>query len=387
MQSKPLKFGAFVPPQNVVGLNPTLAIRRVIELAEHLDQLGYDEIWFGEHHSGGSEIVASPELMIAAAAERTTRIRLGTGVISLPYHHPFMVAERMVQLSHMTGGRVMFGAGPGQLPTDARMLGMDATQLRPNMEGALEIVLRLLAGETVTARTASYVLDEARLQLAPYGDLGVSVVGTVSPSGPKLAGRYGLGLLSLAATDPTGNDQLPIHWGIVQEEAERHGHIVVRDDWRLMGPMHVARSVEQATRECEYGMRWQYEYLSHITPSAVAVPDTTAELVEFVNSTGRGVFGTPEMARAQLQRLLERSGGFGTYLFQGADFADWRDTLRSYELFAEEVMPYFNGQLERVDASYGHVLGESDSNRAATAAARAAAEAQWQRERGDVSTS
>jgi limonene 1,2-monooxygenase len=387
MQSKPLKFGAFVPPQNVVGLNPTLAIRRVIELAEHLDQLGYDEIWFGEHHSGGSEIVASPELMIAAAAERTKRIRLGTGVISLPYHHPFMVAERMVQLSHMTGGRVMFGAGPGQLPTDANMLGMDATQLRPHMEGALEIILRLLAGETVTARTDSYVLDEARLQLAPLGDLSVSVVGTVSPSGPKLAGRYGLGLLSLAATDPTGNDQLPVHWGIVQEEAERRGHIVVRDDWRLMGPMHLARTVEDAVRQCEYGMRWQYEYFSHLTPSAVAVPDTTRELVNFINSTGRGVFGTPEMATAQIQRLLDRSGGFGTYLFQGADFADWRDTLRSYELFAEEVIPRFNGQMGRVDASYNHVVGESANNRSATAAARAAAEAQWQRERGDVSTS
>jgi limonene 1,2-monooxygenase len=383
--TKPLKFGAFVPPQNVVGLNPTLALRRTIELAEHLDQLGFDEIWFGEHHSGGAELAASPELLIAAAAERTKRIRLGTGVVSVPYHNPFMVAERIVQLTHMTGGRLMFGAGPGQLPTDAHMLGLDATRLRPVMEEALDVILRLLAGETVTARTDLYTLNEARLQLAPYGELLVSVVGTVSPSGPKLAGRHGLGLLSLAATDPTGNDQLPVHWGIVQEEAERHGHIVLRDDWRLAGPMHIARSVEQAARECEYGMRWQYEYFSHITPSAVAVPGTTAELVSLINETGRGVFGTPEMAAAQIRRLLDRTGGFGTYLFQGADFADWPDTLRSYELFAEEVIPLFNGHLRQVVASYDHVIGETDSNRASTAAARAAAEAQWQRERGGVS--
>jgi limonene 1,2-monooxygenase len=376
-----LRFGVFYPPQNVVGLNPTLAIRRAVELAVHLDQLGFDEIWFGEHHSGGAELVASPELLIAAAAERTTRIRLGTGVISLPYHHPFQVAERIVQLTHQTRGRVMFGAGPGQLPTDARMLGMDATQLRPRMEESLDVVLRLLAGETVSVKSDWFRLDEAVLQLAPYGELEVFVVGTVSPSGPKLAGRHGLGLLSLAATDPAGRDQLPRHWAIATEEAARHGRQVSRDQWRLMGPMHLAETAAQAVRDCEYGLRWQYEYLSHITPSAISVPPTTAELADLLNSTGRAVIGTPDMAAAQIERLLERSGGCGGYLFQGADFASWRDTLRSYELFAEQVLPRFTGQLGPVLRSHAHVIGETDANRQSTALARAAAEQQWQRER------
>lgn len=376
-----MKFGVFFPPQNVVGLNPTLAIRRCVELAEHLDRLGFDEIWFGEHHSGGTEIVASPELIIAAAAERTTHIRLGTGVISLPYHHPFQVAERITQLSHMTRGRVMFGAGPGQLPTDAAMFGIDATALRPRMEESLDVVVRLLAGETVNAKSEWFTLVDAKLQLAPVGDLETSVVGTVSPSGPKPAGRYGLGLMSLAATDPTGNDQLPVHWGIVQEEAARRGHTVDRSRWRLMGPMHIAETQQRARRNCDYGLRWQYEYLSHITPSAIGVPDSTDELADVLNSTGRGVIGTPEMAAAQIQRLIDRSGGFGTYLFQGADFASWADTLRSYELFAEEVIPRFTGHLDRIMDSYDHVLAETDTNRAATTAARAAAKAQWEQER------
>ena len=383
-QTKPLKFGVFLPPQNVVGLNPTLAIRRTIELAEHLDQLGFDEIWFGEHHSGGAELVASPELLIAAAAERTKHIRLGTGVISLPYHNPYQVAERIVQLSHMTRGRVMFGAGPGQLATDARMLGMEAVQLRPRMEEALDVILRLLAGETVTAKTDWFVLQDVVLQLAPYSDLEVSVVGTVSPSGPKLAGRYGLGLLSLAATDPTGNDQLPVHWDIMQEESRRNGHTVRRENWRLAGPMHIAETVGKAKRACEYGLKWQYEYLSHISPSAIDVPGTTDELVDLLNESGRAVIGTPDMAAAQLERLQQRTGGFGTYLFQGIDFANWRDTLRSYELFAEEVMPRFTGQLAPVLKAYQHVLDESEATRSATRAARAAAVEQWKREREEA---
>jgi limonene 1,2-monooxygenase len=176
-----------------------------------------------------------------------------------------------------------------------------------------------------------------------------------------------------------------VHWKIVQDEAVRTGHTVDRSRWRLMGPMYVADTEQDAIDQCRYGLRWQYEYLSHITPSAIAVPETTEELAEVINSTGRGVIGTPDMAAAQIQRLIDRSGGFGTYLFQGIDFANWRDTLRSYELFAEQVMPRFTGHLEPVMGSYRHVLAQTDANRSATAAARVAAAEQWQREQETTS--
>src|SRR5215472_12223057 len=101
-----LRNGIFLAPFPPVDEDPTLCIQRDFELLEHLDRLGYEEAWIGEHHSAGFEIIASPELFIAAAAERTSRIKLGTGVISLPYHNPLMVAQRIVQLDHMTRGRV-----------------------------------------------------------------------------------------------------------------------------------------------------------------------------------------------------------------------------------------------------------------------------------------
>ena len=377
-----LKFGVFVPPQNKVGLNPHLAIRRVIELVQHLDRLGYDEAWIGEHHSGGSEIVASPELVISQLHPLTSQIRLGTGVVSLPYHHPFQVAERIVLLDHLTEGRTMFGMGPGQLPTDAWTHGIDATELRPRMEEALEVILALLAGETVTHKGSWFELVDARLQLLPWSDLELSVVGTISPSGPKLAGRHGLGMLSLAATDPAGNDRLPEHWSIMTEEAARNGHEMDRSRWRLLGPMHIAPTVEEAMEQVRYGLEWQFDYLSHITPSAIDAPPGLDALAEVINSSGRGVIGTPAMAAAQIERLVERSGGFGTYLFQGADFARFEDQKRSYELFAEEVIPLFDEQLVPVQASYERVVDAAEDNKNATAAARLAAQDQWERERG-----
>ena len=88
---KRMKFGVFMAPFHRVGENPTLALDRDLELLQWLDTLGFDEAWVGEHHSAGWETICSPEVFIATAAERTRHIRLGTGVISLPYHHPYML--------------------------------------------------------------------------------------------------------------------------------------------------------------------------------------------------------------------------------------------------------------------------------------------------------
>src|SRR3954464_13508337 len=107
--TRPLRFGIFLAPFHPVGQNPTLAIQRDLELIQRLDELGYDEAWIGAHHSAGYEIIASPEVFMAVAAERTRNIKLGTGVSSLPYHQPLILADRMVLLDHLTRGRIMFG--------------------------------------------------------------------------------------------------------------------------------------------------------------------------------------------------------------------------------------------------------------------------------------
>ena len=142
-----LKFGIFLAPFHPVGQNPTLALERDMQLIEHLDQLGFDEAWIGEHHSAGYEIIASPEVFIAAVAQRTRHIRLGTGVSSLPYHHPFMLADRLVLLDHLTRGRLMIGVGPGALPSDAFMMGIEVAKQRDMMEESLEAILLLLTGD------------------------------------------------------------------------------------------------------------------------------------------------------------------------------------------------------------------------------------------------
>ena len=359
--AQPLQFGIFLPPMHKTGVNPTLALERDLQLIEHLDRLGYAEAWIGEHHSAGSELIASPEVFIAAAAARTKHIKLGTGVNSLPYHHPFILADRIVMLDHLTRGRMMFGAGPGQLTSDAAMLGIDPLQQRPRMEEAFDVMMRLFQGETVTHHADWFTCQDAVLQVRPYSNFDVAVASSISPSGSKLAGRYGTGMLSIAATEPAAFQVLDYNFQVWQDEAARHGHEVSRTNWRLMGPMHIAETVEQAKANCRYGLRWVFDYLSHIIPigdpSAPPPPTDFDEFVDQANASGQMVIGTPEMAIEQIQRLIDKTGGFGTYLFLGADLADFPQTLRSYELFANEVMPHFQGQLTAPQASYDLVVG------------------------------
>ncbi len=380
-----LRFGIFLPPMHKVGLDPTLALHRDLELVEWLDQLGYAEAWIGEHHSAGSELIASPEVFIAAAAERTSHIRLGTGVNSLPYHHPLILADRIVMLDHLTRGRAMFGAGPGQLTSDAAMLGIPPDRQRPRMEEAFDVIMRLFAGETVTAKTDWFTCDEAVLQMTPYSDFPVAVASSVSPAGSKLAGRYGTGLLSIAATEPQAFEVLSYNFGVWQEEAGLNGHVADRADWRLMGPMHIAETVDEAMANCEYGLMWVFDYLSHIIPTRgpddPEPPSDYGEFVRWANESGRMVIGTPDMAVAQIERLLDQTGGFGAYLFLGADLAPWAATKRSYELFAEEVAPRFNGRLGPVQASYDRVIGVGSRWVDATMDAQLTALAAYEEER------
>lgn len=346
-----LKFGIFLAPVHAPGRNPTVAFERDLDLVEHLDRLDYDEAWFGEHHSAGSEIIASPEIFIAAAAQRTRRIKLGTGVTSISYHNPLWVADRMVLLDHLTRGRVLFGVGPGSLPTDSAMIGLNPTDTRELLEENLDIILRLFRGETVDAKTRTHELVQAKLQLRPYSDplFDIAVAAVASPTGARLAGTHGLGLLSIGATlSADGFDALAHHWTVMQERAAASGATVDRSGWRLVGPFHLAETEEQARREVAHGIEHWFRYFQKVAafPQMAVSGDNLNETIDFINSAGIGVIGTADQARAQVQRLVDQSGGFGTMLLMGHDWADPAATKRSFEIFASDVAPHFQGQAE-----------------------------------------
>ena len=301
----------------------------------------YAEAWIGEHHSGGYEIYGQPELFIATAAERTRHIRLGTGVISLPYHHPLMVADRIVQLDYQTRGRAMFGFGPGLLPSDAMMLGIDPESQRERMADAIDIITRLLEGEVITQESEWYRMREARLHLRPYSKPRphLAIASAVTPYGGKVAGRYDLGMLCVMAGSPNGYDTLDYNWELACAEAAAQGRVMNRANYRVMAPFHIAETREKAIDNVRAGFeKWQL-YSYSVNPEggvAIGMPS-----IEEINQGGRGAIGTPDDALRVLENYWTKTGGFGCILMLAHDWADWEATKRSYELFARYVLPRF----------------------------------------------
>ena len=356
-----LRSGIFLAPFHDLSQNPILALERDFELLQHLDTLNYDEAWIGEHHSGGFEIIGSPEVFIAAAAERTKHIRLGTGVVSLPYHNPFVVADRMVQLDYQTRGRAMLGVGPGSLVHDAKKIGIDPGQQRRMMNESLDVIIELLRGDSVRRKTDWFDLHDARLQLPPFTRprMEMAVAAAQSPAGALAAGRHGIGMLSIGGTSDDAMKHHASNWDIYTEQATANGHVADRKNWRLVTLMHIAETREQARENVKYGLDKFCDYFRDVATFPI-VPGDIGDRCQYMIDSGLGCIGTPDDAIVFIERLLKGSGGFGVIMELAQNWADWPQTKRHYELMARYVHPHFQSSREWRTDSYAFARDHHD---------------------------
>ena len=292
---------------------------------------------------------------MATAAERTKHIRLGTGVTSLPYHHPFMVANRMVLLDHLTRGRVILGCGPGALASDALMLGIKPERQRAMMEESLDAIMRLMSDpEPFSCKTDWFEMNDAVLQLRPYQDpiVPVAVASVESPAGVTLAGKHGASILSLSVPrDTIRKTSLAELWSIAEETAAEHGKTMHRDDWGIVMGMHLAETKEQAMKDIrESSANLVTEYFGETLGNPV--PDVPRDqIVDYMVDHNQWIVGTPDDCIAGIERLQEITGGFGKFMIRVEDWAPRDKIHRSYELLARYVMPHFQGSLEGIRIS------------------------------------
>jgi limonene 1,2-monooxygenase len=253
-----------------------------------------------------------------------------------------MLADRINQLDHVTRGRVMFGVGPGALPSDAVMMGIDIAKQRDMMDEGLDVLVRLLRGETVTRSTDWFTLERAQLQMTPFSrpSVEIAVASQVSPTGARAAGRHGVGLLSIGATTAGGFNALSSNWAIAEQMARDSGTTVDRSKWRLVGPVHIAETREKARENLRFGLAEWLFYFTKVVALPVAPADHPDPIESLVQS-GFAVVGTPDDAIAQIERLQKQTGGFGAFVQLAHNWADWENTKKSYEMFARYVAPKF----------------------------------------------
>ncbi|MFP6681052.1 MAG: LLM class flavin-dependent oxidoreductase [Gammaproteobacteria bacterium] len=353
-----MQFGVFVPPHHVpTNYNPTYALQRDVDLIKLVDNMGFDEAWFGEHHSGGVELISDPMMFIAHVAAQTKHIRLGTGVVSLPYHNPLWIADRLSLLDHLTRGRVMLGVGPGALATDAAMIGIAPEEQREALEFDMDVLMHLLTSDDpISVETSRYKLVDACMQLDFYQDPHPPIVAAavVSPSGPRLAGKHGIGLISVGATMKAGVDVLAMHWDVVEQRAKEFGKQSDRDSWRVVGLMHLADSKEQALKDVSYGLREWCDYIQHTAaaPQIQVTGSNIDEYIEWALNNGSIVIGTVNEAIEHIENVVEISnGGFGNYLLFDHNWVNYVAKTHSYEIFADVVIPHFKKTNRRMKIS------------------------------------
>jgi limonene 1,2-monooxygenase len=195
-------------------------------------------------------------------------------------------------------------------------------------------------------------MRDARTHLLPFTQPHpeVCVASAVTPSGGRLAGRYGLGMLCVAAGERAGFDALDANWQVACEIAAEDGREMDRSRLRCVVNMHLAESREQAVADVRYGCEEFIRYFNNNQPR-FDVPEG-ADYVQWVLDNDIAVVGTPDDAIARIERLYAKQGDFGCVLLQITNWADWPALKRSLELYAHYVIPHFSGVSRNRVASY-----------------------------------
>src|SRR5207245_1628509 len=268
---------------------------------------------------------------------------------------------RMVQLDHRTGGRAIFGSGPGALASDAHTLGIEPMTQRDRQAEAIAIIRRMFRGERVTATSDWFVMNDAALQILPLQeDMPFVVASQISPAGMTLAGKYGIGIISLGSMSTQGLMALPTQWGFAEDSARKHGTTVSRSDWRVLLTWHIAETREQARCEAGAGlMRWHNEYNVGTLQRPGLQPFTSPE--DAIERTAGGEFapstiGTPDDLVKMIKNLMEVSGGVGAIIGFAHDWANIEATRRSWDMVARYVIPEINGYLTKLRESQKFVI-------------------------------
>jgi len=238
------------------------------------------------------------------------------------------------------------------------------------MNEALDVIMPMLKGEIITAKTGWFEMREAQMQLPCYTrpHIEMAVACARSPSGALAAGKHGLGMLSIGGTSDEALQHHANNWLLCEKTAAENGKTVSREKWRVVTLAHIADTREQALENVKFGLEKWAKYFREIATFPI-VPPEIDNAVEYLMDNNMACIGTPEDAIKYIEKLLEGTGGFGVYLEQANNWADWHATKRHYELMSRHVIPHFQNlnDLRRASYDYSHENREVFVGQAAAA--------------------
>jgi alkanesulfonate monooxygenase SsuD/methylene tetrahydromethanopterin reductase-like flavin-dependent oxidoreductase (luciferase family) len=356
-----LKLGMFTMPFHHPARDYSAILEEDQDAIVLADQLGFSEVFVGEHFSSWSERITSPLIFLATLASRTKQITFGTGVINLPQLHPATVAAHCAMFDHLVGGRFIMGIGPGGLASDLEMFDLGQPELRPQMVlESIETILKLwrddppyrIDGRFWKIGLEKHIYPEFKVGWVPrpyqrpHPPIAISLL-TPNSNSAKTAGERGWIPVS-------GNffhrRYLRGHWEKYVEGCEAAGRRPDPAIWRVSRSVLVTDSdaeAEDYLADPENGLSFYYKFFlfsfSQLRKALFMVKpdlDTPDDAVTMdMIKRGMIIAGSPRRVVNQLMDLRDEIGPFGTLLMAGHDWDQPKLWRRSMELLARDVMP------------------------------------------------
>ncbi len=358
---KQIKSGIFIMPFHPPGKTLSQCHDEDMELVIRADDLGIDEFWIGEHHTMVYENIAMPEIFIGAALRETRDIRLGPAPVCLQQHHPALVASRLSFLDHLSKGRLNLCFGPGSVPTDLEILGVDPRDSAAMVAEAIEMILTLwltdppydIKGRFWQIRMNRTIDPEVGLGVIhkpfqrPHPPVSMPIT-SMNSATAREAGRRGF--------QPFGHSLIPSNllaniWTTYEQAAIEAGRLPDRSDYKIARAIFLADTTEEAVRRARSNtVAANFEYIGTLLKRGGRgigmfkrdpnMPDADCDLDYLMGE--QIIAGDVDTVLERIESIRTEVGDFGTLVMMSYDWDDKDSWLRSLELFATELMPALN---------------------------------------------
>jgi alkanesulfonate monooxygenase SsuD/methylene tetrahydromethanopterin reductase-like flavin-dependent oxidoreductase (luciferase family) len=341
-----MRFGFFDQLPRADWQSERQRYQDILAQIEFGDELGFDTAWLGELHFIPSfSCLASPLMILAAAAQRTRRIRLGTAVTLLPLHNPVKMAEDAATLDVLSGGRLEFGVGRGATPIYFAGYNVSQEESRERFEESLEMIRAAWTHDRLTYQGKYFHVRDLPLAPKPLQKPHPPIrIAANSPETFAIAGQLGLPIFASPLINPP--DKLREYLNVHRESLKSE-----KQDVALAFPVHVSDSRAQARRECERSLMHFFsmaaELIKPLTDAPVKTFEAYRQLQERVQKASFegvdrnfGIFGDPAYCVERINAIRQDfpMEEFIAYFNQGG-LIDHPTVRRSMELFAKEVIP------------------------------------------------
>lgn len=344
-----MKFSLFYIPACKEGSTYAREYEEFIEQCQAADELGFDTVFLAEHHFSRVGICPDPLMILTAVAQKTRRIRLGTGICIMPFHNPIRLAEQAALLDVLSRGRLELGVGRGSQPREFQGFNASPSESRGRLKEGIELLARLLEGESVTFHGEFFNCVEAEIFPKPIQSPRppIWIAGT-SPETYTFAGQRDFNIMASGTFRGPSfyRDKMDNYFEAIRSwggDPDTYPKTIAHH-------IHVTDDPEAAWKQIEPAESWYLTYRSSVNAIEMSIEEkehlkrnygynlSVREMIQ-----NGGIVGPSESVVADVRRLRDEFGINHLMIFMLRGLSQ-KDTLRSLELFSKEVMPIFQDE-------------------------------------------